>query len=236
MTTLCITALLVAFSNADVCTQYKAMVPPDPSKISAQQKKMLCSSFKLLDQDVKKQIAGCSELLGQLVKMIPTMCETTGDKKRTTGDKKRTTGDKKRTTGDKKRTTGKPDDKKPSMTDEQKQQACKAMGTMMTGAGVDLSADPSKMDKEKLVTLCQLFKRLQPAQMAMFAGCSAKHKQLVDGGKKLCTAGDKKTDDKKPDRKPDVKKCENPTAVSDANCKKRKHCKNPRQTLSHEAN
>merc|ERR1712230_343394 len=99
----------------------------------------------------------------------------------------------------------KTDDKKPGMTDEQKRQAnCKAMEGMaakMTATGVDLSADPSKIGKEKVDALCKVFKHFPKEKAGQFAKCSTKNQLLVAGARKICTAGDKNTDDKKKDDK-----------------------------------
>merc|ERR1711939_768124 len=119
---------------------------------------------------------------------------------------------------------GKTDDKKPGMTDEQKRQAnCKQMEGMaakMTATGVDLSADPSKIGKEKVDALCEVFKHFPKEKADQFAKCSTKNQLLVAGARKICAAGGKKPDDKKPVRKPVVKKCEKSTAVNEANCRK----------------
>jgi hypothetical protein len=113
MMTLCITALLVAFSNAqNPCLLYKTLIK-DPSNLNAREKIGLCKQFKAVPQDQRQQLAACSEMAKQLVKMIPTMCQTTDGKK--TGDDKKT--------DDKKTDDKKTDDKKSGMTDEQKRQA-----------------------------------------------------------------------------------------------------------------
>merc|ERR1711939_1094426 len=120
MMTLCITALLVAFSNAlNPCLFYKTMINKDPSKLNAQEKIALCKRFKAVPQDKRQQLlqqlAACSETAKKLVETIPTMCPTIDGKK--TGDDKNTDDDKKKdddkNTDDKKKDDDKStDDKK----------------------------------------------------------------------------------------------------------------------------